>query len=91
MELFASLVEGELLVEARGAEGVLRLDWSGRSNGRRPGRCSLRTSRRCCCARGPTAVHRGALRAVEFFDSSTVGAVIGFIRAAREHSPVDVS
>ncbi len=85
MELFASLVAGDLLVEARGSRSMLRLDWSGRSNARHPG-----------LLLGPwfdTVLDRADVigcgveahfEELEFFNSSTIGAVIKFISDARE-------
>lgn len=85
MELFASLVAGDLLVEARGSRSLLRLDWSGRSNARRPD-----------VLLGPwleTVLDRAHVmgcgieahfEALEFFNSSTIGAVMKFIGDARE-------
>jgi len=85
MELFASLVAGDLLVEARGSHRLLRLDWTGRSNARRPGLmlapwfdAVLERARTEGC---PVEAH---FEALEFFNSSTIGAVIQFINAARE-------
>lgn len=84
MELFASLVAGDLLVEARGSRSLLRLDWSGKSNARHPG-----------LLLGPwfdTVLDRAEVmgcgieahfEALEFFNSSTIGAVIKFIADAR--------
>lgn len=85
MELFASLVAGDLLVEAWGSGSLLRLDWSGKSNARHPG-----------LMLGPwfdavfdRAVVMGCgieahFEALEFFNSSTIGAVIKFISDARD-------
>ena len=85
MELFASLVAGDLLVEARGSHRLLRLDWTGRSNARHPGlmlapwfEAVLERARLDGCG---IEAH---FEALEFFNSSTIGAVIQFISEARE-------
>lgn len=85
MELFASLVAGALLVEARGADGVLRLDWTGRSNGQRPGLMLAPYFEAVLMrARAEGSCIEVHFERLEFFNSSTVASVIGFIRAARE-------
>lgn len=85
MELFASLVAGDLLVEARGCRSLLRLDWSGRSNARRPGlmlapwfEIVLERAQVMGCG---IELH---FEALEFFNSSTIGAVLRFVAEARE-------
>lgn len=85
MELFASLIAGDLLVEARGSRALLRLDWSGRSNARHPGLLLgpwfdvvLERANDFGCG---IEAH---FEALEFFNSSTIGAVIKFISDARD-------
>lgn len=85
MDLFASLIAGDLLVEARGSAARLRLDWTGKSNARRPAvmlapylEAVLRRAKSSQCA---IELH---FEQLEFFNSSTLGAVIKFIREARE-------
>jgi hypothetical protein len=85
MDLFASLVSGDLLVEARdSAPELLRIDWSGRSNARHPGalltpyfEAVLMRARDAGCG------IESHFERLEFFNSSTVTAVIQFIREAR--------
>jgi hypothetical protein len=85
MELFASLVAGDLLVEARGSPQLLRLDWTGRSNARHPGALLApwfdTVMERAQLAGCGIEAH---FEALEFFNSSTIGAVIKFIADARE-------
>ena len=86
MDLFASLVAGDLLVEARGSQAMLRLDWSGRSNARQPAAMlapyfEVVLHR----AHGLGCGIEAHFERLEFFNSSTVGAVIQFIRDARAH------
>ncbi len=85
MELFASLIAGDLLVEARGSAARLRLDWTGKSNARRPAvmlapylEAVLERAKNTHCA---IELH---FEQLEFFNSSTLGAVIKFIRETRE-------
>ena len=85
MDLFASLVAGDLLVEARGSQAMLRLDWSGRSNARQPAAMlapyfEVVLHR----AHGLGCGIEAHFERLEFFNSSTVTAVIKFIRAARD-------
>lgn len=85
MDLFASLVSGDLLVEARDSSPeLLRLDWSGRSNARHPAmlltpyfEAVLMRARDAGCR---IEAH---FERLEFFNSSTVTAVIQFIHEAR--------
>ncbi len=85
MDLFASLIAGDLLVEARGSPARLRLDWTGKSNARRPAvmlapyfEAVLRRAKSSQCV---IELH---FEQLEFFNSSTLGAVIKFIREARQ-------
>lgn len=87
MDLFASLIAGDLLVEARGSEARLRLDWTGRSNARRPAvmlapylEAVLKRAKSSQCG---IELH---FEQLEFFNSSTLGAVIKFVRQAREEN-----
>lgn len=84
MEFFASLVAGDLLVEARGSAALLRLDWSGRSNARHPAALLIpwfeTVLERAHDAGCGIEAH---FEALEFFNSSTMGAVIKFIGDAR--------
>ena len=85
MDFYASLVAGDLLVEARGSHTLLRLDCRGRSNARKPAvmlepyfeTVLLRAKESRC----RIEVH---FEQLEFFNSSTVSAVMRLIRAARD-------
>lgn len=85
MELFASLLAGDLLVEARGSQRLLRLDWSGRSTSRHPGvllapwfETVFHHARLAGCG---IEAH---FEALESFNASTVDALIQFIGDARD-------
>lgn len=83
--LIKSLVAGELVIEAEdAAPRTLRLDWHGRSNERNPGvllapyfDAVLGRAREAGCG---IETH---FERLEFFNSSTVTAVIQLIRKAR--------
>ena len=85
MEVFASLLAGELSIEARDcAPSMVRLDCTGRSNSRHPSsllapyfETVLLRARTAGC---PVEVH---FERLEFFNSSTVTAIIQLIREAR--------
>ena len=85
MELFASLVSGDLLIEARdSAPMMLRLDWTGRSNSRHPGALLMPYFEAVLVrARDAGCAIEAHFERLEFFNSSTVTAVIQFIREAR--------
>ncbi len=84
-EVFASLLAGDLNIEARDcAPMMVRLDCTGRSNSRNP--CELLAPyfetvlARARAAGCPVEVH---FERLEFFNSSTVTAVIQLIRESR--------
>ena len=84
MDLFASLVSGDLLVEARAAHEKLRIDWSGRSNARHPGALLTPYFEAVLIrARDGGCGIESHFERLEFFNSSTVTAVIQFIHQAR--------
>jgi hypothetical protein len=87
MDLFASLVAGDLLVEARGTAARLHLDWTGRSNARHPSvmlapyfEAVLTRAKQSGCS---IEVH---FERLEFLNSSTVAAVIKLINDARDQN-----
>lgn len=84
MDVFASLVSGDLLVEARAANENLRIDWSGRSNARHPGALLTPYFEAVLVrARAAGCGIESHFERMEFFNSSTVTALIQFIREAR--------
>jgi hypothetical protein len=93
LDLFASLVSGNLQVEARGSNELLRLDWSGHSNAPRPetilAPCFEEVLERARTQDCSIELH---LEQLESSNGSITEAVISFIRAAREQgTPVAVS
>lgn len=85
LDLFASLISGNLQVEARGSDELLRLDWSGHSNAPRPetilAPCFEEVLERAHTRRCGIELH---LEQLESSNGSIVEAVISFIHRARE-------
>jgi hypothetical protein len=85
LDLFASLISGELQVEARGSDTLLRLDWSGHSTAPRAetilAPCFEEVLERARSRDCGIELH---LEQLESSNGSITEAVISFIRAARE-------
>ena len=84
MPALASLVTGDSMVEVRDSPGLLRLDWTGRSNARHPGG-ALEPYFEAILARARSegCQVEGHFEHLEFFNSSTISSAIQFIREAR--------
>lgn len=84
LDLFASLITGELQVEARGSSSLLRVDWSGRSTAPRPetilAPCFEEVLERARSQECGIELH---LEQLESSNGSITEAVINFIHAAR--------
>lgn len=80
----ASVVSGDSSIEVRGSPGLLRLDWTGRSNARHPalalGPWFEAILSRARAAGSGVELH---FEQLEFINSSTISATIQFIRQAR--------
>lgn len=85
LDLFASLISGNLQVEARGSRELLRLDWSGHSTAPRPetilAPCFEEVLERARSQECGIELH---LEQLESSNGSITDAVISFIHAARE-------
>jgi glycerophosphoryl diester phosphodiesterase len=85
LDLFASLISGELQVEARGSNDLLRLDWSGHSTAPRPetilAPCFEEVLERARSQECGIELH---LEQLESSNGSITEAVINFIHAARQ-------
>ncbi|MDP1829131.1 MAG: hypothetical protein Q8L48_38060 [Archangium sp.] len=84
MGALASVVTGDSSIEVRDSCGLLRLDWTGRSNARQPGLALgpwfAALLLRARVAGAGVEVH---FEQLEFFNSSTISATIQFIREAQ--------
>lgn len=84
MNLLGPLLTGDSMLVVRESPGLLRLDWTGRSNARHPG-WALEPLFNAVLAKAraeglEVEVH---FERLEFFNSSTISAAIQFIREAR--------
>jgi len=75
--------ELHIALNARGDEGV-RLDWTGRSSHRDPARILASFFGDALDRAAPGGVIEMHFEKLEHFNSSTISALIGFVRAARK-------
>lgn len=75
----------ELHIRAHTTPGLLRLDWTGKSNSRDPGKLLLpyfdRVLNQALAENGAVQMH---FEKLEYFNSSTIAALIQMINAAQE-------